>query len=79
MAIHVVYVRQMQVVNGQVIDKEDATIAQMTKASMEMRVVPDSDAPNSANRPSIKDYLVAEDSGGFELVHMDNTIIVTKQ
>ena len=79
MAIHVVYVRPMQVVAGQVVDKEDATIGQMTNATMEMRVVPDTDAPNSADSPNIKDYLVAEDGSGFDLVHMDNTIIVTKQ
>ena len=78
MAVHVVYVRQMQVVAGQIINKSDATIAQMANASMEMRVVPDSDAPNSSGSPSIKDYLVAEDGGGYELVHMDNTMIVTK-
>ena len=79
MAVHVVYVRQMQVVNGQVVDKEDATIAQMANASMEMRIVPDSDVPNSTTSPTIKDYLVAEDGDGFDLAHMDNTIIVTKQ
>lgn len=79
MAVHVVYVRPMQVVNGSVVDKEEATINQMANATMEMRVVPDTDAPNSADSPTIKDYLVAEDGSGFDLVHIDNTIIVTKQ
>jgi len=79
MAVHVVYVRPMQVVNDVVIDKTDATIAQMTKASMEMRIMPDSDVASSATSPSIKSYLVAEDAAGFELVFMDNTIIVTKK
>ena len=76
--VHVVYVRQMQVVGGNVINKSEATIAQMANASMEMRIIPDNDVPNSANNPNIKDYLVAEDGSGFNLVHMDNTIIVTK-
>jgi len=77
MAVHVVYVRPMQVVNNQVVDKSDATIAQMTQASMEMRVVPDGDVASSAGSPSIKDYLIAEDAAGFAFAHMDNTMIVT--
>lgn len=79
MAVHVVYVRQMQVVNDKVIDKNAATIAQMAKASMEMRIVEDDDVPNSSGSPTIKDYLVKEDASGYDLAHMDNTIIVTRQ
>jgi len=79
MAVHVVYVRPMQVVNDVVIDKTQATIVQMTKASMEMRIMPDSDVASSTVSPSIKSYLVAEDAAGFDLVYMDNTIIVTRQ
>lgn len=79
MAIHVVYVRQTQVNNGQVVDKTNATINQVMKSSMEMRIVPDATVPNSAGSPSIKDYLIAEDGDGFNLSHMDNTIIVTQQ
>jgi hypothetical protein len=79
MAVHVVYVRPMQVANNQIVDKSDATISQMTQASMEIRVIPDGDVASSANSPSIKDYLVAEDAAGFALAHMDNTMIVTKQ
>ena len=77
MAVHVVYVRPMQVVNNQVVDKSEATIAQMTKASMEIRIVPDGDVASSTGSPSIKDYLVAEDAAGFALAHIDNTMIVT--
>lgn len=77
MSVHVVYTRPMQVVNGVVVNKESATIHQMANATMEMRVVPDSDVPNSANNPNIKDYVIAEDASGFNVVHMDNTIIVT--
>lgn len=79
MAVHVVFVRQTQVVNGQVIDKNQATIAQMTKASIEMRIISDDDVPNSTGSPTIKDYLTEEDASGFDLVHMDNTMIVTKK
>jgi hypothetical protein len=78
MAIHVVFTRPMQVLNGQVIDKNNATNAEVMKADMDMRVMPDTDSPNSADSPSIKDYLVAEDTAGFIIVHMDNTMIVTQ-
>ena len=78
MAVHVVYTRPMQVIGNQAVDKSDATIGQMQLASMEMRVVEDSDIPSSSGNPSIKDYLVAEDGAGFSIAHMDNTIIVTQ-
>ena len=77
MAVHVVYTRPQQVVSGQVVDKENATIAQMTKANLEMRIVEDSGIASSLGKPNIKDYLEAEDAAGFNLVHMDNNIIVT--
>lgn len=77
MAVHIVYTRPMQVVNGQVIDKEDATIAQMSSADMEMRVMSDSGIPSSANNPTVKAYLEAEEAAGFRLGHIDNMIIVT--
>jgi len=77
MAVHVVYVRPMQIVDGQVINKESATINQMSNASMEMRVIADPDVPNSAGHPTIKDYLVAEDGSGFSVSHIDNTMIIT--
>jgi hypothetical protein len=77
MSVHVVYTRPQQVLNNTVINKETATIAQMTKTDMEMRVMADSAIASSANNPSIKDYLEAEDAAGFNLIHMDNTIIVT--
>jgi hypothetical protein len=75
--IHVVYVRQQQVLNGTVIDKSTASIAEVMRASMEMRIVPDAGIPSSASSPSIVDYLLAEAAAGYKLAHMDNTIIVT--
>ena len=80
MPVHVVYVRPMPVgPDGNVVDKNNASIAEMTMVDQEMRVVEDvAHAPNSSGNPSIKDYLVAEDGSGFSLAHMDNTIIVTQ-
>lgn len=77
--IHVVYTRPMQVVNGSVVNKNDATINQMTSANLEMRVIEDSDIASSSGNPNIKDYLEAEDADGYNLAHMDNNIIVTQK
>ena len=78
MAIHVVYTRPMQIVDGQVINKNDGTINQIMRADMEIRIIEDSNVPNSSNNPSIVDYLTAEDASGLKVVHMDNTMIVTQ-
>lgn len=77
--IHVVYVRPQQVLNGQVINKNDATIAQMTKADLEMRIIEDTSVPNSSDNPTIKEYLEAEAADDYKLSHIDNTMIVTYQ
>lgn len=77
MAVHVVYTRPQQVLNGIVIDKKDATIAEISKSNMEIRVMEDSDISTSTNNPTIKNYLETEDANGFNLIHMDNNIIVT--
>jgi len=77
MAIHVVYTRPMQVVDGQAINKNAATIDQMAKASMEMRVMADTSIPNSVGNPTIKIYLETEDMDGFSVTHINNTMIVT--
>ena len=44
----------------------------------EHRIIVDSDVDSSANNPTIKAYLVLEDTAGFKLVHMDQYIIVTQ-
>jgi len=77
MGVHVAYIRPMQVVGGQVINKNDATIGQMALASMEMRIIADSGIASSSGNPSIGDYIVAEDLLGFSVAHIDNTMIVT--
>jgi hypothetical protein len=48
--------------------------------STEHRVIVDvANAPNSAGNPDIITYLTAEDAGGYKLVHMDQTYIVTQK
>ena len=75
--VHVVYTSPQQVLNGVVIQKSSATIAQVAKSDMEVRIIEDSTIVSSTDNPNIKDYLIAEDAAGFNLIHMDNTTIIT--
>ena len=77
MAVHVVYARPMTVLNGTVISKETATIAQVAASNTEVRVMADAGIPSSAGNPTIKAYLDAEMVAGFELRHMNNNMIIT--
>lgn len=82
MAIHVVNIGVFPVdALGVVINKtsKSTTIGTMAVAAgHEHRVIPDSDIPNSAGYPTIKDYLVAENAGGYKFAHMDQTFIITQ-
>jgi hypothetical protein len=57
-------------VTGNVVDKNNTTIGVMTKSSSEIRV-------DVAGFPTIEAYLTAEYTGGFRLIHMDQTYIIT--
>jgi hypothetical protein len=73
-----VYNSSGKVVNAQDEDvPQDIPIKNTQVFDQEHRVIPDTDAPNSAAFPTIKDYLVAEDGAGFNLLHMDQYMIVT--
>ena len=77
--IHIVFVTQTQIGPlGQVIKKTEATIKEMLRTSLEMRIVPDESIPNSAGSPTIKGYLEDEDGDGYALKSLTNTMIVTQ-
>ncbi len=81
MAIHVAIVQRVRVMsNGTIIEGDSgADFMDVATSSVEMRVRPDvAHAPNTANWPTIKDYLIAEDGSGYTLRHMDNVYIVTQ-
>jgi len=77
MAVHIVYLKPTNVLNGVVIDKNTATIAEVMRSDIEMRVVPDANIANSLNSPSIKEYIEKEANDGYKLVSINNTMIVT--
>lgn len=62
-----------------VIRKDTATLKQMQIASMELRVLEDGDIPNSSGNPTIKEYIEAEGDDDFQLMHLDQTFIVTQK
>lgn len=78
MAIHVVYVTTMPVVDGVVLYKDTATIKEMLEADTEMRVIPHDDIPNSSDSPTIETYLERENSDGYSVGSISNTMIVTE-
>lgn len=78
MAIHTVYVTPTPVINGTVINKETATIAEVAASDTEMRVLPNDTVPNSADRPSIDTYLQRESGAGYSTKVVNNTIIITE-
>lgn len=78
MAIHVVYTTPMPVLNGVVLDKNKATIAEMMNADMEIRILESSDVPNSTGNPNIETYLGLENDDGFGVKEIANTMIITE-
>jgi hypothetical protein len=78
--IHVVYVQPKTIDQlGNVVDKTAAstTIGTMLRTSLDHRVVPNADIPNSAGWPTIKEYLEAEAADDYIANHISNTMIVT--
>ncbi|MBD3407200.1 MAG: hypothetical protein GF411_13860 [Candidatus Lokiarchaeota archaeon] len=78
MAVHVAYVTPTPVINGVPIDKSTATIKEMMVADTEMRMVPDDDIPNTASKPTVKDYIEAENGDGYSVKSLTNTMVITE-
>ena len=80
MAIHIVNTALRDVTpDGTVIIDKAATIGEVITSSKEFRVIPDvGHAPNSDNHPTVKTYLIAEDSAAYKLIYMDQHTIITQ-
>lgn len=78
---HIVYLKLADVTpGGTVVSKDDktTTLNQIKTSTKQFRVIPDPDVPNSVNSPSIKDYIEAEAANDFQLMHLDQTFIITQ-
>jgi len=64
---------------GDVVDKNHPTnsIKSVITAQEFVGVLPNSDVPNSANSPTIEEYLKLEAADDFVIQHLDNTTIIT--
>ncbi len=77
-AAHIVRIAHVPVdATGTVLNKNEATVQQMMKATHELRVLPDSAVTNSAGHPTIEAYLAAEAGDDFILGHVSQNLIVT--
>lgn len=78
MSTHVVTIGLVNVDSvGNIVSKTSTTISNYMASSSEMRVQPNSAVSNSANYPTISDYLSNELADGYSLLHIDQTHIVT--
>lgn len=76
--IHVVYLAPKSIGSaGSPLNKSTATIGEVGNSSLEVRVVPDTGIPNSANYPTIKRYLELEAADNFVVRVLTQTMIVT--
>lgn len=79
--IHVAYIKPVLVNGlGGVVDKNssDTTLSAVMNAETQMRVIPSANAPNAHDTPTIETYLLREDADNMNIVHIDNTMIVSQ-
>jgi hypothetical protein len=82
---HVAIIGQVQVPNdgsGDIKIKGNSsnfTLGDAKTHTREMRVLENlPDIPNSAGNPTIKDYIELEGASDFQLMHLDQTYIITQ-
>jgi hypothetical protein len=76
--IHVARIGLMPVNSvGTVVNKNTATIGEMTQCSSEERVIVDLLLPNTTANPTPKTYLELEAADGYVVYHLDQTYIIT--
>ena len=56
----------------------DLTINDVLNYEEEHRIIVDPDIPNSADNPTIKEYIEAESTSGFLFKHIDQYMIITE-
>jgi len=77
-SVHIVNIQLTNVApNGDIVNKNTASVGQMLHTSTEHRIVEDSAIPNTAGNPTIKEFLELEAGDDFILNHIDQTKIIT--
>lgn len=63
--------------NGQRIDKSTTTLRGSLQTSIDHLIIEDSNIPNTAGNPTIKQYLELEAADGYVANHISQNLIVT--
>jgi len=83
MDIHVVNIAEFKITrDGRLYTSDNApgvTIKDALTFRTEFRVIPADDVPNSAGKPTIKDYLKSEIAAGYQFAHMSQNILITQK
>lgn len=80
---HVAIIGPVQVPTGtsgsiQIKDDRGYRLADAKNHSSQMRVLVDPEIDNTAGNPTIKDYIELEGADDFQLMHVDQTFIITQ-
>jgi hypothetical protein len=75
--VHVAYVGMVRVKPGGGVIKKQSTIQENLSFETQHRVIEDNTIPNTANNPTLKDYLELEVADGFIPNHIDQYVVVT--
>lgn len=75
---HVAYTQPMKINKlGAVVDQTTSTIAQNLQTRTELRIIADASNSNTADNPTIQNYIAAEAADDYVVGHLSNTMIIT--
>ena len=80
MAVHIAKIGLVRVApNGVIVNNTTSTINDNMDFSTEHRILEDSTyTPSSTGNPTLEEYLVAEDALGFNIIYINQYIVVTQ-
>jgi hypothetical protein len=78
MQVHVVNIAPVNVhpLTGARVNKSQS-INDVIMTDTAMRIIPNAAVPNSANYPTLEQYLTLEAAGNYKLQHLDQTTVIT--
>lgn len=65
--------------DGDIIDKDTATMAMLLRTTREMRVQPATGNVSSQNYPTIEEYIQLEADDDYRLIEVNQSFIVTQR
>lgn len=78
MQVHVAELTLIQkTAAGSIKRRVEMTIEEALTASTEIRLIDDSDIPNTSGYPTLRGYLELEAADNFQLTHLDQSYVIT--